>query len=110
MDIRKIRGKRIARLLKEKGISVRDWATKLGKSRANCYAVLEGRQNLALDDLEPTARLLGVSTEFLLKPEDEVPIFLFIRPGESRKELKARLMAQVEEYLGAGRAGLQKER
>jgi|YelNatPaOPRAMG01_1025707.scaffolds.fasta_scaffold137937_1 transcriptional regulator with XRE-family HTH domain len=99
VDTRKLLGRRIQRLLDEQGKSVRQWAEYIGRQLSTCYAILAGRSSLRVEDLIRTAEFLGVSTDYLLKAEEEIPIYLRLAPGESRESVARKIMAQVEEYF-----------
>jgi len=99
VDTRKLLGRRIQRLLDEQGKSVRQWAEYIGRQLSTCYAILAGRSSLRVEDLIRTAEFLGVSTDYLLKAEEEIPIYLRLAPGESRDSVARKIMAQVEEYF-----------
>jgi len=99
VDTRKLLGRRIQRLLDEQGKSVRQWAEYIGRQLSTCYAILAGRSSLRVEDLIRTAEFLGVSTDYLLKAEEEIPIYLRLAPGESRESVAKKIMAQVEEYF-----------
>jgi len=99
VDTRKLLGRRIQRLLDEQGKSVRQWAECIGRQLSTCYAILAGRSSLRVEDLIRTAEFLGVSTDYLLKAEEEIPIYLRLAPGESRESVARKIMAQVEEYF-----------
>ena len=99
VDTRKLLERRIQRLLGEQGKSVRQWAEFIGRQISTCYSILSGRSHLRVEDLIKTAEYLGVSTDYLLKAEEEVPIYLRLAPGESRESVAQKIMAQVEEYF-----------
>jgi len=99
VDTRKLLGRRIQRLLDEQGKSVRQWAEYIGRQLSTCYAILAGRSSLRVEDLIRTAEFLEVSTDYLLKAEEEIPIYLRLAPGESRESVARKIMAQVEEYF-----------
>jgi transcriptional regulator with XRE-family HTH domain len=99
VDTRKLLERRIQRLLGEQGKSVRQWAEFIGRQISTCYSILSGRSHLRVEDLIKTAEYLGVSTDYLLKAEEEIPIYLRLAPGESRESVAQKIMAQVEEYF-----------
>ena len=78
---------------------MRQWAEYIGRQLSTCYAILAGRSSLRVEDLIRTAEFLGVSTDYLLKAEEEIPIYLRLAPGESRDSVARKIMAQVEEYF-----------
>lgn len=99
VSTRKIIGRRIQRLLEEQGKSVRQWADYIGRNASTCYSILSGVSALRVEDLIRTSEFLGVSVDYLLKSEEEIPIYLRLAPGESRESVAKKIMAQVEEYF-----------
>jgi hypothetical protein len=99
IDSRKIIGRRIERLLDEQHKPVRQWAQVLGKTPANCYAILAGRQNIMPDDLILTSEFLEVTADYLLRSEEEIPIYLRLRPGETRESVAQKIMTEIEEFF-----------
>ncbi|MDI6868542.1 MAG: helix-turn-helix transcriptional regulator [Coprothermobacterota bacterium] len=99
IDTRKIIGRRILRLLQEQKKTVRQWSETIGRQLSTCYSILDGNSHLRVEDLIKTADFLGVSTDYLLKTEEEIPIFLRVAPGESRESVVKKVMALVEDYF-----------
>jgi len=99
VDTRKIIGKRIQRLLEEQGKTVRQWAEAIGRNASTCYSILTGKSHLHAEDLILTTDFLKVSTDYLLRTEEEIPIYLRLAPGESRESVAQKIMAQVEAYF-----------
>lgn len=99
VNTRKIIGRRIQRLLQEQGKTVKEWSEYIGRNLSTCYSILSGASALRAEDLILTSEFLGVSTDYLLQAEEEIPLFLRIAPGESRESVAQKIMAQVEEYF-----------
>lgn len=71
MDMRKLVGRNIARLRREKGLTQEDVAARSGFSQQYLSSLERGRRNPTVITLFELAQALGVSHIALVMPDDE---------------------------------------
>jgi transcriptional regulator with XRE-family HTH domain len=102
-------GRRIRKRLLENGQSVKQWADLLQKTPQNCYQILSGRQGMSMKDIYLSARFLGISSDELLNPEEELSFDVTVRPEDSPEDITRRVMDRLRTYLQAREAKQRKE-
>lgn len=72
MDMRKLVGRNVARLRREKGMTQEEVAERSGFSQQYLSSLERGRRNPTVITLYELAQALGVSHVALVMPDDEV--------------------------------------
>lgn len=72
MDMRKLVGRNVARLRREKGLTQEEVAERSGFSQQYLSSLERGRRNPTVITLYELAQALGVSHVALVTPDDEV--------------------------------------
>jgi hypothetical protein len=75
----------------------KDLADHLSLSTSNVYMILRGDQKLAVEHGKKVAVLFNISLDDLYGDLEELPIYLRLRPGESRETAEKEIRKIIEE-------------